>query len=157
MVCFFNLLNESDIQKYKQIPFHDDFYLHVVKMGLSSNTTEDEIIKERNLFKKNMMYILFDENKNNRFHNSRIQLMSKVFPKLNTWIETILELIGGRTFSLLLQRTESYLLLNCMSRRFYQENPSVPLFTIHDGLYTYQESISDLRNLIVEDLTQIIG
>ncbi len=154
---FFYQIVEEDIKNYKNIPFNEDYYLHVVKMGLPIDVTEDKLIKERSNFKKNMMFILFDDNTNNRYHNTYIQLMNKVYPTVNKWIETNLKFIGGKTFSLLLQRTESYLLLNRIARSFHLRRPSVPIFTIHDGLYTYQEFLPDLTSLTVEGLTQMTG
>lgn len=154
---FFSILKEDGIEKYKQIPFDEDFYLYVVKKGFSNNKTEDELQKERDKFKKSMMLILFDDNENNRYHNLYFKLMKKVFPTVNEWIETTLHLIGKNTFSILLQRIESYLLLNHLSRRFYEKNPTIPIFTIHDGLYTYEEYIPELTSLTIRGLNEITG
>lgn len=154
---FFSLLKKQGIEKYKQVPFDEDFYLYVVKRGLSVDKTDDELQKERDKFKKSMMLILFDDNENNRYHNFYFKLMKKVFPTVNEWIETTLHLIGKNTFSILLQRIESYLLLNHLSRRFYEENPTIPIFTIHDGLYTYEEYRPDLTSLVLRGLNEITG
>ena len=103
------------------------------------------------------MYILFDNNYHHRNANNFIRAFKKVYPGVNKWLETIMASIGKKGFSYLLQRAESHLLLNIVSREFYTTKPNAPLFTLHDGLYTYEENIPYLDGLVRTRLNEITG
>jgi hypothetical protein len=62
----------------------------------------------------------------------------------------------NKEFAILLQRTESYILLKRVLKEINTEYPHVPIFTIHDGVYTSLEFGEFLRNEIknrIEDIT----
>lgn len=44
-----------------------------------------------------------------------------------------------------------------VSRRFNQENPTAPIFTIHDGLYTHEEFVDQLKELIINEGKRLTG
>jgi hypothetical protein len=44
-----------------------------------------------------------------------------------------------------------------VSREFHNQYPSIPIFTIHDALYTYEEYIPELTRLILERFHEITG
>ncbi len=145
------------IKLYQLSPFHKDFYTYVVQTYHEGiNCINDNYSDQRDKFKKTMMLTLFDkkpEHRNNRY----IKMFSFMFPGADKWIKEALDIIGTQSFSYLLQRTESYLLLHTVTREFNQRFPEAPLFTIHDGLYTYEEYIPDLTSLIQERLEGITG
>lgn len=121
--------------------------------------TPEELEKERTSFKKSTMYILFDGNQSRRKNNPKVKYMDQCYPGVNKWLELALEHIGGKELSYILQRSESYFLLNKVSRRFNYDNPNAPIFTIHDGLYTHEEYVEQLQSLISDtglDLTSIL-
>lgn len=70
---------------------------------------------------------------------------------------TLHSLIGTSEFSYLLQRAESYLVLDVVSRDFHEKYPSAPIFTIHDAICTYPEYLTDLKRLLVEHTQNLIG
>lgn len=80
-----------------------------------------------------------------------------VYPGVDKWIEWILKTIGKSKFSLLLQRAESYLVLDVVCREFIQRYPSVPVFTIHDAVLTYEEYLPDLQKRLLERFQEITG
>ncbi len=156
---FFEPTEYWNIQEYQSIPFEQDYYSFVIKTNSDNETTPEELEKERSSFKKNTMYILFDGNQSRRKNNPKVKYMDQCFPGVNKWLELALEHIGGKELSYILQRSESYFLLNKVSRRFNQENPDAPIFTIHDGLYTHEEYVDQLKVLITDtglDLTGIL-
>ena len=138
-----------NIQDYQVSPFNEDFYNHVIKANADYEISPEELKKERNSLKKSTMYVLFDDDITRRNNNPKVRYMKKCYPGVNKWLESALENIGGKELSYILQRSESYLLLNHVSRQFYQLYPNAPLFTIHDGLYTSQEYIEPLNDLII--------
>jgi len=67
------------------------------------------------------------------------------------------KVIGNSTFSLVMQRCESWLLLHKVCREFLIQHPSIPLFTIHDGLYTYKEYTKGLASLVITNCRDVVG
>jgi hypothetical protein len=103
------------------------------------------------------MYILFDGNQSRRKNNPKVKHMNQCYPGVNKWLELALEHIGGKELSYILQRSESYFLLDKVSRRFNHDNPNAPIFTIHDGLFTHEEYVDQLRVLITDTGLELTG
>ena len=103
------------------------------------------------------MYILFYDHKGHRLVNQQVRLFKHVYPGVNRWLELSHKVIGNREFSLVMQRCESWLLLNNVCREFLNQHPNIPLFTIHDGLYTYKEYTPHLSSLILTFCSEIVG
>jgi len=59
--------------------------------------------------------------------------------------------------SILLQRIESYIVLDVICQRIRQERPDMPIFTIHDCIITTVENEDYLWKIMEEELTEIIG
>lgn len=154
---FFEPTEIKNIQEYQSIPFKEDYYSFVIKTNSDTEITPEELEKERSSFKKNTMYILFDGNQSRRKNNPKVKYMNQCFPGVNKWLELALEHIGGKELSYILQRSESYFLLNKVSRRFSNENPNAPIFTIHDGLYTHEEYVDHLQTLISDTGLELTG
>jgi hypothetical protein len=154
---FFKPLEIMNIQEYQSIPFEQDYYSFVIKTNSDTEITPEELEKERSSFKKSTMYILFDDNQSRRKNNPKVKYMNQCYPGVTKWLELALEHIGGKELSYILQRSESYFLLNKVSRQFNQENPDAPIFTIHDGLYTHEEYVDQLRVLITDTGLELTG
>ena len=146
------------IKLYQISPFDNDFYTYLVKSfyeGIDC-ITDFNYPEQRKKLKDTMMLVFFDMNPVHR-KSKYIKMFSFMFPGVDKWIKEAFNVIGNQSFSYLLQRTESYLLLHTVAREFNQRFPEAPLFTIHDGLYTHEEYIPDLTSLILERLEGITG
>ena len=84
-------------------------------------------------------------------------MFNEEYPGLDKWITRMHDSVGKSKLSYLLQRSESYLVLNVVSRLFHAKYPSVPIFSIHDSLHTYEEHLPDLERLIKENFYSITG
>lgn len=154
---FFTPKELNSILEYQQIPFLNDYYRYVISKGYNYQLTEQELLDKRTEFKKSTMYILFDDNKGHRLVNQQVRLFKYVYPGVNKWLELSHKVIGNREFSIVMQRCESWLLLNKVCREFLNQHPNIPLFTIHDGLYTYWEYTKDLTRLILTLCSEFVG
>lgn len=154
---FFKPKEIKNIQEYQSVPFEQDYYTYVIKTNTDMEITPEEFEKERSSFKKGTMYIMFDEDKYRRNNNPKVKYMQQCFPGVNKWLELALEHIGGKELSYILQRSESYFLLNKVSRQFNHKNPNAPIFTIHDGLYTHEEYVGQLQSLISDTGLNLTG
>ena len=156
---FFTKEEIRSINHYQHAPFQNDYYTHVIEMYFkkTKQPLQEDLMQLRQQFKKSNMYVLFEDNYNHRNHNPNIQMFSRVFPGVDRWIEQAHKVIGKSRFAYLLQRAESYLLLNIICREFHQQFPAAPIFTIHDGLYTYDQYIPDLTSLVLRRCREITG
>jgi len=155
---FLNDKEVESITNYYQSPFDNDFYKHLFSTYQSmTGRIEDFCPEHRQKIKNNMMFILFENNWNHRNKNENIRMFQMVFPGVDKWIEWILKTIGKSKFSLLLQRAESYLVLNVVCREFIQRYPSAPVFTIHDAVMTYEEYLPDLQKILLGRFQEITG
>ena len=147
----------DSITNYIQSPFHLDFYTHVLSNYNPELEAAPNRIEMRDKFKGTMMFILFEDNYNHRNNNEQIKIFQSVFPGVNNWIEKMHKLIGNDRFSYLLQRSESYLLLDVILREFNEQYPQAPLFTLHDGVLTTDRYSNELKELILKRLKEITG
>lgn len=148
----------ESIMNYYQSPFDNDFYNHLFNNYQSMTGSYEEFCPERRqIIKDNMMYILFEDNWKHRNNNENIRMFRMLYPGVDKWIVWILKTIGKSKFSLLLQRAESYLVLDVVCREFIQRYPSVPVFTIHDAVITYEEYLPDLQKIVLGRFQEITG
>ena len=167
--AFFNKNEVESINKYQQSPFDQDFYKHLITTSqtltsrlenyYTSHTfsIDDNINKQRQKLKKDMMLILFDDNPNHRNNAENIIMFKRVFPGVEKWIRQAHDIIDKSRFSYLLQRCESYLLLNVVCREFHEQFPHAPIITIHDAICTHAEYLPDLKQLLLGRFNDITG
>lgn len=155
---FFNDNELESIRKYQTSPFEDDFYKYMFKTDQSiSGNLEEFTPLVRQKLKDSMMYTLFDDKIKHRNNNYYIKMFQRIYPGVDKWICSLHNQIGKTEFSYLLQRTESYLVLDLISREFNDKFPSLPVFTIHDAICTYPEFLPDLKELVLGRFQEITG
>jgi hypothetical protein len=155
---FFSTTELESIRRYTQSPFNSDFYTYVLDRYYTYTNTPSNIQSiDRDKLKVTMMYVLFDDNQNHRNNNQQIQIFQTVFPGVDRWINQVHKIIGKQRFSYLLQRAESYLLLNVICREFSIQYPSAPLITIHDGVFTTEQYIQNLNCFVLSQLYELTG
>ena len=156
---FFTTTEIESINRYTQSPFSSDFYTHVLDRYYVYNSTPSRVVQkdEREKLKSTMMYVLFDDNRNHRYHNNQIQIFQTVYPGVERWINQIHKMIGKQRFSYFLQRAESYLLLAVICKEFNEQFPEAPLITIHDGVFTTEEYVQKLNTFVLTRLHELTG
>lgn len=155
---FFNDVELNSIKSYQASPFDKDFYRYLINRSNIINcqeTSNEDVLRKK--LKDNMKLVLFDDNKHHRDNSIYIKMFYEAFPGVNKLICTLHSLIGKSGFSYLLQRAESYLVLDVVSRNFHHKFPTAPIFTVHDAICTYPEYLDDLKRLIVEHSQNLIG
>ena len=157
-----NFLDSEEIDslfRYIESPFYGDFYTHILDRYYTYTNSNPKHIssEERSRLKDTMMFVLFDNNQGHRNNNYHIQIFQTVFPGVEKWINNIHNIIGNRRFSYLLQRAESYLVLNVACREFHTLYPNAPLLTIHDGIFTTEKYLQKLQGFILTRLNEVTG
>ena len=132
---FMSKEEHNGLSRFLQIDFQQDFYEHILIEG---NRLYPEYMKSRKSFlngrtyiKKHIMNYLFDRNDYHREDNDVIYLLKKIYPEVSKYIENFNHDYGSSKFSLLLQRTESYLMLDNVCGKINTEYPDIPFYTVH--------------------------
>ena len=156
---FFSTSELECINRYRQSPFYLDFYSFILDRYYTYTNTPKSAAKteDRENLKNTMMYVLFEDKMNHRNNNLQIQKFQTVFPGVDSWINRMHKMMGKQRFSYLLQRAESYLLLNVICREFNKLHPNAPLLTIHDGVFTTSEYVQKLNGYVLRRLLEITG
>ena len=145
--------DHHEFQKFRDAPFQDDFYAYLFELEHGVPPTDSE----RKSIKKDIMYVLFQSNRKHRELLEGVRLLEKFYPYVNQFILKIMDRIGKRNFSLLLQRVESYLILDCVVPEFHRRCPAAPIFTIHDCIITKEKHKLELTNVMFEVLYKKTG
>ena len=156
---FLNEKESQSVMEYGLYEFKKDFYQDIIDKNIA-DFDENLMINKKELrekLKSVMMLVLFDSNYQNRNNNEFIKIFKKVYPGVNVLIEKIHKIIGKKEFAYIMQRTESYLMLNNVCREFNEKFDDAPIFTIHDALYTTNEYITDLQEITSNTLQSITG
>jgi hypothetical protein len=122
---------------------------------LNLGSTHDE---KRSRVKKIVLTLLFDADWKvyNREPRSPVQIFRRHFPTIARAFAYIKE-YDYRTLAIILQRIESYLLLDKICRCISQERPDIPLFTIHDNIITTVGNEEYVQSVMREELARIMG
>ena len=153
---FFNYNELENLQEYQNIQFEQDFYSYALRLD-NPSISEDELLEARSKFKKNMMSLLFADQGDKRSKLKMLGMFKKVFPGTNAWIEKAHDVFGKKDFALIMQRAESFILIHKAARCFHEKYPEAPIFSIHDGLYTDEGHIAELKTIVEEVCKSIIG
>lgn len=143
---------EMGIEQYRNISFEDDFYSIVLRNELGREPTTIE----RNRLKHKTMQFLFYNNHKAK-QKSELKYLVKQFPKINDFIVSCLNSVGVKRFSYLLQRAESFLVLDTVCVEFNNKYKSAPFFTIHDAVLTTEEHYEKLYRIMFEQLKLMTG
>jgi hypothetical protein len=143
---------DDGVKKYRDIPFYDDFYSHVLKNELGREPTK---IERERLKQKTMQFLFFNNSKAKR--KNELKYLVSQYPSINSFITSCLNVIGERNFSFILQRSESYLVLDVISKEFNERFPNEPIFTIHDAILTTEKNAEYMFNLMEKRLAEYTG
>lgn len=155
---FYNDIEMESIRSYQNAPFGSDFYnylVSIVKSKMELKTQDEDVLRER--IKKNMRLLLFDDKKGHRTHGTYLKIFKELYPGVEKWTYDILKKIGKKEFSYLLQRAESYIVIDVISRDFHEKYPSAPVYTVHDAICTYPEFVQPLAEITKKHFLNIIG
>lgn len=149
------------INNFSNIDFSNDFYEQILVEGerrFPHNINEiKKIGKGRDFIKKHIMNFLFERNEDYRYDNRVITLLGHIYPEINEIIEQFIRFYGNSSFAILLQRIESYLILNNVCKQIHENFPDIPFYTIHDSILTTSENLDVVKNLMEETITGITG
>jgi hypothetical protein len=150
---FYNILNNSDIHKYRELVQTGCFYEYFEEKAMQvvgRSLTRKEI-------KAAVFQVLFTDN---RFIGQEKAALKRIFKSLFPSVYQIFAEIKKEdkaTLPLLLQRIESHLILKEITKRIAKEEPELPIFTIHDSIITTLGKENYVSQVIQDEMEKRIG
>src|ERR1035437_1665224 len=103
---------------------------------------------------KKVVYTIFFSD--NRGKNRNKKIFEKHFPEVYS-IFKLIKRRNKRILSHLLQRIESYIIIETVAKRIGIEQPQLPIFTIHDSIACPIEHMGYVETLMKEEILNITG
>lgn len=141
------------IEEYRKQVLDGSFYEKFAE--LIAVETHGNVTPDRDQSKDYVFQIFFG--KNDPYHLRRI---NRVFQKYYPDVASIFSMFKKkehRDLALVLQRIESEVVLNVITKRFNAIFPEVPLFTIHDCIITETGYKDQLKEIMEEETRRIIS
>lgn len=145
--------DHTEFEKFRDADYEEDFYSQLFQLEYGVLPSKEQ----RNEIKKDVMYVLFQ---NNRAHRKKIHgvfLLRRHYPFIERSILSIIDGMGSTNFALLLQRFESVMILDNVVPEFHRVCPEAPIFTIHDSVLTTPEYGSELQKVMYDVLYKSTG
>ena len=158
-----NQIDRKEIEIYKNMISEGTIYENLAEIVL--NYLDKDYVKMqyglnleiRDEMKKLFYMIVYSSNQNIKGHLAKITTIFKYeFPSVHRVFHEIKK-ANGKNLVRLLQRIESYLVLDVICKQFSLQYPTIPLFTIHDALITLEHYITPLKIIAENVLEQATG
>ena len=133
--------NVSDVKEYRNSIIDKDYYTSLSNVI----SAETGILLPRSEAKEQSHYIFFGDPKRMNWAGGY-----KAFKKVYPTVASVLKILKSRNYrdlAILLQRIESDLVINKITKQFVKILPTVPIYTIHDSLITVQDFTQELVNI----------
>jgi len=135
-----------DVQNYIYLTVTGKLYdtlLELKNREWESNNTREEI-------KTNVLTLFYQKEIDDQ--TSKLKEVFKfIFPNVFKYIE-ISKRRDYRNFPISLQRAESDMILRTICKRILGEQPDIPIFTIHDSIFSIEEHIPYIKKVINEEI-----
>ena len=161
MLCTLSKISDSKLNKelirFKNL-FKGDFYNEIIEEVKRCNPKIKKLIgfDSRVNCKKTMMYLLFEKFTDKKNPPLQYELFKNTFPLITEVLNT-LKNVQKNSVALILQRTESILFLDIITKQIAEINPEIPLYTIHDAIYTTEKYKDIVYQKMIEILTAATG
>jgi hypothetical protein len=152
----------EDVKKYISLVISGQIYEYLMqefsKEGLTLTRSETKEQMLRILFARNRMPKDETNKKCRNIFKNCFPTVHKIFSKVRG-SEKGDKFTRYNRFSILLQRIESYLMLDRILKRVYKELPEVIAITIHDSIMTgvMTNNVEAVRKIMIEEMTDFVG
>ena len=151
MIPTFKKRNDSkELNEYTSLCNDGVLYEYLQSnLGMDSSSRKD--------VKSSVFQILFTDN---RFIGQKEAKPKRAFRDLFPQVYRILSLVkrkNSKFLPILLQKIESEILLNRVAKRIEIEEPSLPIFTIHDSIVTTKGNELYIQSIMLDEMCKAIG
>ncbi len=154
--------HQQDVKNYISLVINGTFYEY-----LMSEFASEGLHLDRSETKRQVLRILFARNRNPKdVTNRRAREVFKLrFPTVHRIFSKVRgnergdKFTSFKRFAILLQRMESYLMLDVVLKRIYRELPDVVAITIHDSIMTgvMTNNVEAVKTILIEEMTNFVG
>lgn len=153
---------KDDVKKYLGLVITGRLYEYLMdefsKEGLvlTRSETKDQVL--RILFARNRMPQEGTNRKARQIFKNRFPAVHRIFSKVRGHQRGD-RFTSFKRFSILLQRIESYLMIDIVVKRINKELPGVIVITIHDSVMTgvLTNKVEEVRRIMTEELQNFVG
>ena len=152
----------QDIKKYIYLVASGQLYEYLMseflKEGLELTRTETKRQVLRILFARNRMPKEENNRKARQIFKDRFPTVHRIFSKVRG-SEKGDKFQNFKRFAILLQRIESYLMLDVILKKIYKELPGTIAVTVHDSIMTgiLTNNVEAVRKIMIDELTLFVG
>jgi hypothetical protein len=152
----------QDVKQYISLVISGQIYEYLMtefaKEGLTLSRTETKRQVLRILFARNRMPKDEINKKCRQIFKNRFPTVHRIFSKVRG-SEKGDKFQNFKRFAILLQRIESYLMLDVILKRIYKELPGTIAVTVHDSIMTgiLTNNVEAVRKIMIDELTFFIG
>lgn len=154
--------HQQDVKNYISLVINGTFYEY-----LMSEFASEGLHLDRSETKRQVLRILFARNRNPKdVTNRRAREVFKLrFPTVHRIFSKVRgnergdKFTSFKRFAILLQRMESYIMLDVVLKRIYRELPDVVAITIHDSIMTgvMTNNVEAVKTILIEEMTNFVG
>lgn len=157
---FFGRLENSAFEglTFPKINWADDFYTHLqqqVKQEDDGNLT-GKYFETRVNVKSTMMLLLYDT----YFDKQPVyyQMFKKLYPNETDLMDMIKKIDPSNKgiFPSILQSVEAELVLNRVTKQIAKQEPSMPMFTVHDGIFLPVSKLHSLQSTVEDAIEEAV-
>ncbi len=154
--------HKQDVKNFIQLAVLGEIYEYLMgefdKEGLRLTRDETKVQVLRILFARNRMPKEEINRKCRQIFKDRFPTVHRIFSKVRGHGKGD-KFSNFKRFAILLQRIESYLMLDVIMKRIYRELPGVVAITIHDSIMTgiLTNNVEAVRKIMEEELTFFVG
>lgn len=139
----------KDIKIYNQLPFYTGIYDYINQIFYKGEKSIETI-------KKGIMN--FHNLQKYRKKSPVVKEMVNTFPSVNNIIEQINNLSKNKGYLfILLQRAESYLLLQTGAQKLLERIPNLKFFTVHDSLVVPEDQAESVSKILSDSIYKFTG
>ncbi len=173
------LKNKGDIIEYKRAIVNGNFYERFGEILLEKKLIPFEILSIENLEKRSQQIrkfakiatfqSLFDTTRAH-YYNNVVKAFKACFPHVYMIFQQVKSghrkvLQNGKTIresayntlACILQRFESYLVLEKICVEINEMDPNIPIFTIHDSVVTITDHKDKVKQIFCKNVTELLG
>lgn len=154
--------HQQDVKTYISLVINGTFYEY-----LMSEFASEGLHLDRSETKRQVLRILFARNRTPKDPTNRKarDIFKLRFPTVHRTFSKVRGSDRGdkftsfKRFAILLQRMESYLMLDVVLKRIYRELPDVVAITIHDSIMTgvMTNNVEAVKTILIEEMTNFVG
>lgn len=145
-----NVIENQDVTQFTKLVSNGCLYEYFESQLRRSFGVQ---IVERSALKEIIFRVMYTSN---RYNDQLKQLFKGLFPTVYAVFKYIKKK-EKNSLAILLQRIESFLIIDVICKRIAREKPDLPIFTIHDSIVTTIGNEDYIEQVMAEELTKHIG